>query len=929
MEQRKISHYKIIREVGSGGMGTVYLAEDTRLGRKIALKILPEEASSDPAKVGRFAKEARAASALNHPNILTVFDVGELDSHHYIVTEFVEGVTLRDRLNQGGVTVQNALNIIRQVATALAAAHGVGIVHRDIKPENIMVRSDGLVKVVDFGLAKLAESENSDVTLETTAPGLILGTPKYMSPEQVRGMDVDHRSDIFSLGVVFYELVAGRPPFDGASVSDVIAAVLKEEPRELEELNREVPAPVVRIITECLRKDRRDRYQSMASLIFDLEKTGTGSGRISRDQSSTLQMPVSVSDGPYRAHSTETRTHQTGDSEQDALISVPESPGRSKPGIAGWKLPTALVVVVAVIAAVTLLFVPGPTNEPVPGPQAIELSPTTRRLTTNGKAINSAISPDGKYLAYSVQEGKNESLWVRHVATSKNLEIIPPSPTSYSDLEFSTDSNTIFYLKSRGEISTSEIYSTPVLGGTQKKVVERTNNSFALSPDASQVAFSRFSPDQSEAHTIIANTDGSNERIIDSGTDGSWLDFPSWSPDGSRIVFASAVRGAPDRVGIVEISVSDLQKRSIGVLVFNDIYHLHFRPDGLGILVVAKDGEYAPSQIWEVSYPGGSVRKVTNDLNNYSGASVPADLGEITTIQNIDTSGIWLAPEGGMGRAKQITSGAGRDGGAGICWTPGGQVVYTSFNNGRHDLWTMNADGTNQRQLTADCGSNLEPDVSRDGRYIAFVSNRSGDFHIWRMDIDGNNPIQLSGELPGRFPVWTADGREVIFQPLIREKPGDYPNPAPLWKVPAAGGAAERITEVNAAQPAISPDGKTIAFFSEGEISMMPISGGRITPVVRLPRTILGTGPPLRDFPLRLPYFRWIPDGSGFYYVDVSPTGSSLWAKSITQKAPRRLSDYDGSPAHFSWSPDGRNLAFARYGGASDVIGISGWKARH
>ena len=928
MKLRQVSHYKVIREVGSGGMGRVYLAEDTRLGRKVAVKILPEEASSDPAKVGRFDKEARAASALNHPNILTVFDVGELESNHYIVTEFVEGITLRDRLAHGGITLQNALAIITQVGKALATAHGAGIVHRDIKPENIMVRADGLVKVLEFGLAKLIETGDAEATLEATAPGLILGTPKYMSPEQVRGMDVDHRSDIFSLGVVFYELVAGFAPFDGATVSDVIAAVLKEEPRELRELNPAIPLPVAKVIGECLRKARDERYQSMRSLVFDLEGLSTGAERIRGDHSSTLKLPLTDLAGSHAYLPAKTQDAHVTKDPTEATLTAAYSPIKPGQRLNVWKLIAGSSLALTLIAVLAVFLGQRSAKEEPPDPPPPELQPKIKRLTTNGKATEAVVSLDGKYLAYAVEEGDKQSLWVRHVPTAKNLEIIPPSESSYGDLEFSADANTVFYLKSHREISTSEIYSVPVLGGTQRKVVGRTNNSFAISPDGSQVVFSRFSPDQGDLYTIIANTDGSDERTIDTRTDGSWIDYPSWSPDGSRIVFASGGQW-DDRVRVLEIQVADLQKRTIGEISFYEISHLIFRPDGLGILTVARDGEFAPSQIWEISHPGGSVRKLTNDLNNYAGASVPRDLSEITTIQSVDTSGIWLAEGGDAETARQITSGPGQDGQRGICWTPGGQIVYTTFNEGRHDLWIMNADGTNQKQLTANSGSNLEPDVSRDGRYIAFVSNRGGDYHIWRMDVDGNNPLQLSAERPGRFPVWSADGQWIVFQPLVRD-PGDFPKPSPLWKVSVNASAEEKVTEVNAAQPAISADGKTIAFFTESEISMMPVSGGQMTQVLRGPKIITGIGPALKDFPLRLPYFRWMPDGSGISFVEAAPERlglerSSLWVRSFAGGPPKRLSNYDGSPVYFSWSPAGRRLAFSRSARTRDVVAISGW----
>lgn len=278
---RQIGPYQILDLLGRGGMGEVYLAEDTRLGRKIALKLLPSELTNDELRVLRFQQEARTASALNHPNILTIFDIGEVESAHFIATEFVKGETLRDTMSSGTMSIQKALNIVIQVASALGAAHEVGVVHRDIKPENIMVRTDGLVKVLDFGIAKLTQrtatggsSEMGLLPLVNTEPGMIMGTPKYMSPEQVRALDVDERTDIFSLGVVLYEMIAGAAPFERKTVGDTIAAILQSEPPPIAQPPAAVPEALQEIVAKTLRKDLDERYQSMGDLITDLRSVG-------------------------------------------------------------------------------------------------------------------------------------------------------------------------------------------------------------------------------------------------------------------------------------------------------------------------------------------------------------------------------------------------------------------------------------------------------------------------------------------------------------------------------------------------------------------------------------------------------------------------------------------------------------------------------
>ena len=291
---RQIGSFQLLELLAKGGMGEVYLAEDLRLGRKVALKLLPPELTNDEPRVLRFQQEARTTSALNHPNIVTIFDIGEVESTHFIATEFVKGETLRGCMSASKMSVQRALNIVIQVASALGAAHEVGVVHRDIKPENIMVRPDGLVKVLDFGIAKLTQriatsSEMGLLPLVNTEPGMLMGTPKYMSPEQMRGLDVDERTDIFSLGVVLYEMLTGTAPFEAATIGDIIVAILQNEPQPIAQYTQTIgsTAGLQQVVAKALRKDRDERYQTMADLISDLRSQA---GEAGIDQQSILPM---------------------------------------------------------------------------------------------------------------------------------------------------------------------------------------------------------------------------------------------------------------------------------------------------------------------------------------------------------------------------------------------------------------------------------------------------------------------------------------------------------------------------------------------------------------------------------------------------------------------------------------------------------------
>jgi serine/threonine protein kinase len=312
----RIGTYSIISLLGSGGMGEVYLARDVRLGRKVALKLLPSTLVNDEHRVRRFHQEARAASALNHPNILTIYDIGEVDSTHFIAAEFVKGKTLRHHISAGKMNLQQIVDIIIQVASALAAAHEVGVVHRDIKPENIMIRPDGYVKVLDFGLAKLTErasiERESEIELSplvSTEPGMVMGTPLYMSPEQVRGLDVDGRTDIFTLGIVLYEMVTCRTPFQGATTSDVIAAILRSEPPLLTHSSMEVPPQLQQVVITMLKKDRDKRYQAVDSVLADLRSLRERQARAPDSYQTTL--PMRREDAPTVFHTNQPAVSDT------------------------------------------------------------------------------------------------------------------------------------------------------------------------------------------------------------------------------------------------------------------------------------------------------------------------------------------------------------------------------------------------------------------------------------------------------------------------------------------------------------------------------------------------------------------------------------------------------------------------------------------
>src|SRR5689334_18360307 len=428
-----IASYEVISFLSRGGMGEVYLAEDKRLGRKVALKLLPASFTTDQDRLRRFEQEARAASALNHPNIITIYEIREAAGSHVIATEFVEGETLRHRLSRAPLALSETLNISMQIADALAAAHKAGIIHRDIKPENIMLRPDGYVKVLDFGLAKLSEQATPAVAAEAptiqvrTGSGIVIGTAGYMSPEQARGLGVDHRSDIFSLGAVIYEMLARRKPFEGDTPSDTLAAILKTEPPPLARVVPGVPPELVRIVNKSLRKDREERYQVVKDLWLDLK---------------ALKQELEFQGSTSMSTNAETRQPK-------------------------FSAALALLAVLVVVSAASFGVYKWLRREPPPEHfWDVQLT----RLTNSGNAIDATISPDGKYIVYVLSDRSSQSLFIRQVSTANDKLIIPPAPVGFFGMTFSPDGTELYYAL-KANLDAGTLYRIPVLCDTAVKVL--------------------------------------------------------------------------------------------------------------------------------------------------------------------------------------------------------------------------------------------------------------------------------------------------------------------------------------------------------------------------------------------------------------------------------------------------------------------------
>ena len=516
-----LSHYRIVSKIGAGGMGEVYRAQDTELGRAVALKFLAGEVALQQSRVKRFIQEAQAASALNHPNILTVHQIGREGDALFIATEFVDGVTLRQHMRKRLKLIE-VLDIAIQIASALVAAHAAGIVHRDIKPENIMVRKDGIVKVLDFGLAKLTEWQDSSSEATTiahinTEPGAVLGTIAYMSPEQAAGREVDARSDIWSFGVVLYEMLTAHAPFEGASKSHIIVAIIDHEPTPVTHFAPEIPEALELIITEALTKDVEERCQTAKEMLGKLKrlKQRVESGAMASTselgrsapppvplrEESSLPLPSRQATQQGAARSTAPSV-DLGHTHAASVEFVASGKGQHKKTVAAAAL--GLILLSAISFGLYKLF-----------SQPKQFGPVKMTALTTGGKINDedingqlSISPDGKYVVCAANDARQRaSLWLRQVSTNSIVRIVPPENGGYLATTFSPDGEMIYYVATleRNKFVPT-LYRIPVLGGTPAKVLDRVFSAVTFSHDGKQFAFVRRNQD--DIALMLANTDG-------------------------------------------------------------------------------------------------------------------------------------------------------------------------------------------------------------------------------------------------------------------------------------------------------------------------------------------------------------------------------------------------------------------------------------
>jgi len=910
---QSIGSYEVISFISRGGMGEVYLAEDKRLGRKVALKLLPASFTTDEDRLRRFEQEARSASALNHPNIITIYEIHQAAGSHVIATEFVEGETLRHRLSRSALTLSETLNIAIQVADALSAAHKAGIIHRDIKPENIMLRPDGYVKVLDFGLAKLSEQATPAVAAEAptiqvrTGSGIVIGTAGYMSPEQARGLGVEHRSDIFSLGAVIYEMLARRKPFEGDTPSDTLAAILKTEPPPLARVAHGVPSELVRIVNKSLRKDREERYQVVKDLWLDLKEL---------KQELEFQDKLDGTGVIHAGEPTELLSGPRQTAERSAISHISESISieikRHKVGAA-----LALLVMLLIVGAGGFgVYKWLNRAEPVAHFADVRLT----RLTNSGNAIDATLSPDGKYLVYVLSDRSRQSLYIRQVSTANDKEIVPPAPVGYFGITFSPDGTELYYA-TKSNLSEGTLYRIPVLGGIPVKVLERIDAPVSFSPDGKQFALIRGNyPNQGESAIVIANVGGGERDLVVKKMPQRFYPIfftgPSWSPDGK--IIAASVLTIGGRTKVTGFSVADGSEKELTPDSWTFASRVEWLPDMSGLLAVAGDNP-GNAMLWFISYPDGSTRRITNDLNSYRTIALTQDARKLATVQSQGLVNLWVVPDGDAKKAVRLPTGNVSNfftsTGSNVAWAPDGRIVYVSNEGGSADVWIANTDGSNRKQLTAGNTPDVSPVVTADGRYVVFVSWEDNKRNVWRMNLDGSNPVRLTS---GSFPSVSPDGRWVIYSAI------DGPKPT-LWKVSIDGGTPVRITEHTSGTSAVSPDGRWIAFsYPESldpfappnRIAVIPFEGGPIEKTFEVPA--IGTV---------LSITQWSHDGKSLLYSVTSSNVTNIWSQPIDGGPAKQVTDFkDLLMTGFAWSQDGKQLACTRGSLLRDAILVTDLK---